>query len=131
MTIDEAIKHAKENAEKKFAEGMLCHANPNDEFLDKCIDCAKEHLQLAEWLEELKAIRQWKADVMEDFCRYDVNCFEELINNTRKKTIDEFAETLKEEYIFEGICRDDISKFEYENKINKMVKQLKAGNENG
>ena len=94
MTIDEAIKHAKENAEKKFAEGMLCHANPNDEFLDKCIDCAREHEQLAEWLEELKTIRQWKADVMESFCKYDASSFEELVGNTKNETIDELVNIL-------------------------------------
>lgn len=37
MNIDEAIKHCKEVAEHK------------------CNDCGKEHLQLAEWLERLKA----------------------------------------------------------------------------
>lgn len=54
MTIDEAITHAKVVAQEKYNEGFLCHANPNDEVLDTCIDCAKEHEQLAEWLEELK-----------------------------------------------------------------------------
>ena len=138
MTIDEAIKHAKENAEKKFAEGMLCHANPNDEFLDKCIDCAKEHLQLAEWLEELKAIRQWKSDIMEDFCRYDVNSFEELVVNVRTKVIDEFyGEILNFEDYIEPI---DTSKFgavllysgkDITNMIVKIKEQLKEGDSNG
>ena len=54
MTIDEAINHAREVANKKYTEGMLCHANPNDEELDGCIECANEHEQLVKWLEELK-----------------------------------------------------------------------------
>lgn len=58
MTLDEAIAHAREIASKKYAEGMLCHANPNDEELDKCIECAREHEQLAVWLEDLKKYRQ-------------------------------------------------------------------------
>ena len=57
MTLDEAIKHAEETAQKKYTEGMLCHANPNDDLLDKCIECAKEHEQLAEWLRELKTLK--------------------------------------------------------------------------
>ncbi len=57
MSIDEAIAHAREVAKQKYAEGMLCHANPNDDKLDGCIKCAEEHEQLAEWLEELKALR--------------------------------------------------------------------------
>ena len=58
MTIDEAIEHCKEIANKKYIEGMLCHANPNDEELDKCIECANQHEQLKEWLEELKILRK-------------------------------------------------------------------------
>lgn len=57
MTIDEAIVHAREVAEKNYKQGFLCHANPNVDKLDGCIKCAKEHEQLAEWLEELKALR--------------------------------------------------------------------------
>ena len=40
MTLEEAIAHAKERANQD------------------CTDCAKEHAQLAEWLEELKAFRE-------------------------------------------------------------------------
>lgn len=54
MNIDEAIKHAKETAENKYKEAMLCHANSDDGQLDSCIECAKEHEQLATWLEECK-----------------------------------------------------------------------------
>lgn len=37
---------------------MLCHANPNDEELDGCIECARDHEQLAEWLEELQKYKK-------------------------------------------------------------------------
>ena len=57
MTIDEAIAHEKEVAKQKYKDAMLCHSNPNDEKLDGCIECAREHEQLAEWLEELKALK--------------------------------------------------------------------------
>ncbi len=50
MNMDEAIKHAKEKATEKYNEAMLCHANPDDGELDGCIECAREHEQLAEWL---------------------------------------------------------------------------------
>ena len=45
MTIDEAIAHAREVASRKFDDRV------------HCIKCAEEHEQLAEWLEELKALR--------------------------------------------------------------------------
>ena len=54
MTIDEAIAHARKKANEMYTQGMLCHANPNDEKLDGIIECAREQEQLAEWLEELK-----------------------------------------------------------------------------
>ena len=54
LTLKEAISHAKEVAEKNYRQGMLCHANPNDEKLDKYIECGREHEQLAGWLEELQ-----------------------------------------------------------------------------
>lgn len=46
MKLEEAIKYAKDVAKKKYAEAMLCHANPDDEELDdgddtyfrKCFD---------------------------------------------------------------------------------------------
>jgi hypothetical protein len=43
LTLDEAIKHCKEEATKEKSCG-------NDA-------CAEEHLQLAVWLEELKQLR--------------------------------------------------------------------------
>lgn len=57
MKLDEAIAHAREVSSKKY-EGMLCHANPNDEELDGCIECAEEHERLAKWLEELQQYRE-------------------------------------------------------------------------
>ena len=47
--------------------------------------------QIAEWLEDYKCIKQWKSDIMDSFCKYDVNSFEELVTNTRNKAIDDFA----------------------------------------
>lgn len=41
MTIDEAIRHAKEIADNS-----------------ECTECAKDHEQLAVWLEELKELRE-------------------------------------------------------------------------
>lgn len=60
MNLEEAIKHTKDIATNKYNEGGLCHANPDDEELDRCIKCAREHEQLAEWLEELKNLREYK-----------------------------------------------------------------------
>lgn len=44
LTLEEAIKHCEEVAER---EGKTCNG----------AECAEEHLQLAEWLKELRAYR--------------------------------------------------------------------------
>ena len=95
MTLDEAIAHAREVAKEIHVEAMLCHANPDDGKLDDCIERGKYHEQIAEWLEDYECIRQWKSDIMDSFCKYDVNSFEELVTNTRNKAIDDFVTKYK------------------------------------
>lgn len=57
MTLEKAIKHCYEKAEelrhKAYDEGTA-------EDRINCLDCAEEHEQLAEWLEELKEWRSLK-----------------------------------------------------------------------
>ncbi len=59
MTIDEAIKHCKEK-QKKLNE-QACSADMTEKEAADCFECAKEHLQLATWLEELQEWRKLKA----------------------------------------------------------------------
>lgn len=65
MTLDEAIKHAEEAAdknerEKQKWERWLEHDSDNRAVAEKesCELCAKEHRQLAEWLKELKRLKE-------------------------------------------------------------------------
>ena len=61
MDLDVAIKHAKDVAAKKYNEAVLTRLlrqNPNDK--KECIECAREHEQLADWLEELKELREYE-----------------------------------------------------------------------
>lgn len=61
MTLDEAIKHAEEVATENEKTIAYYTIQGDKEWLDECekdcIECAKEHRQLAEWLRELKAYR--------------------------------------------------------------------------
>lgn len=63
MTLDEAINHCKEVAYANRNMSILGY-NSNGVLVckdkDECIRCAKEHEQLAKWLEELKAHREGK-----------------------------------------------------------------------
>lgn len=66
MTLDEAIKHAEEVAEEKQLKAhnlKQCndYGNPKSTItkgVDKCETCAEEYRQLAEWLKELKQLRE-------------------------------------------------------------------------
>ena len=63
MTLDEAIKHAEEVAEK-FESLHERYENMDEDRLlfrveeNECKNCAKEHRQLANWLKELKQLRE-------------------------------------------------------------------------
>lgn len=75
VTIDEAIKHAEEVAEeqdklcKRYddASGYTRSHNEDIRTTDakKCVECAEEHRQLAEWLKELKRFREPKIKIEE------------------------------------------------------------------
>lgn len=56
MTLEEAIKHCEEVA-KELEEEAVKGCCDDSETMDKCIECADEHRQLAEWLRELKKYR--------------------------------------------------------------------------
>ncbi len=114
MTIDEAIAHEREKAEKMYLQGMLCHANPNDDELDGCIECAKKHEQLAELLEELKTYRENS----NGYNKEDIELNRRAMYN---KAIDDFLNKLTEKGI--------IGLVQY-NEMSIIAEQLKAGREN-
>lgn len=66
-------------------------------------------------LEDYKHVKQWKSDIMEEFCKYDVSSFEELVTNARNKAIDDFVKEYKRKTPMENRLIDEIAE------------QLKAG----
>ena len=91
MTLDKAIKHCEEVAEKleKQVKPYQCEAinkklyEVNKKEWDNCLECAKEHRQLAEWLRKLKAYREF-ADwlvkaVLEDDWEESADFYAEVI----------------------------------------------------
>ena len=67
MTLDEAIKHAREKAEEQRKDNDTCVVKEGYGCKDcayyyskPCIECAEEHEQLADWLEELKEYKENK-----------------------------------------------------------------------
>ena len=79
--IDEAISHAREVAEEQKKQGSICCDSLEDTIrAEKCLECAKEHEQLAEWLEELRERRD------------------------AVKKLEESAEYYKDSLFSDGIC---------------------------
>ena len=92
MTLDEAIEYEKESLQhcKRMLEEIY-----EDNLENKILKFeVKQHEHLAEWLEDYKHIKQWKSDIMDSFCRYDVSSFEELVINVRNKAIDDYMNKL-------------------------------------
>lgn len=62
LTLDEAIKHCEEKAEELREQAGFDTDNERYRMSESekadCIECANEHEQLAEWLTELKELRE-------------------------------------------------------------------------
>ena len=119
MSIDEAIA--------KYKEITNTDANCPAHCKISCDKCVQESEQLAEWLEDYKFIKQWKSDIMDSFCKYDVSSFEELVTNVRNKTIDDFVHKVKEhQYVLSDVINSkDYGMFTIG--IEQIAEQLKAG----
>lgn len=56
LDLESAIKHCEEEATKNLEKTMGRKAD--DPYANNCMECANEHRQLAEWLRELKELRE-------------------------------------------------------------------------
>ena len=134
MTLDEAITHAREVAEKQRKDNDNCEYKSQyeckgcaDYYSKPCIECAEEHEQLAEWLEDLKAYIE--IGTVEE-CKNSVLDIERAYN----KAIDDYAyKAIK--IVYEANNRDRnpqprdmVADIHY--KFIELAKQLKAGGEN-
>ena len=83
MTIDEAIIHAREKADKNSSCWKYCTD------IKHCKTCEKEHEQLAEWLEELKVYQQ-----------HEIIC-NKGYNSGYNKALDDFVNSCKSNKLFQ------------------------------
>ena len=135
MKIDEAIAQAREVAKTKYRESAVIMIDGNNSFETKskynnCIECAKEHEQLAEWLEELKMYKslsprelvseKQKNDRAIEYSKGFGYGFKTGYN----KAIDDFANTLKENYDY---LPQILSQEAFGGYIDEYAEQLKAG----
>ena len=123
LSIDEAIAHAREVAEIQRKDNDNCKYKSQydckgcaDYYSKSCIECAEEHEQLAEWLEELKSYR---ASV------FSGDMTQKMLKEEYNKAIDDFVKfantmpTVEEE---DGEIRPMW--------LEEMAERLKAGGEN-
>ena len=127
MNIDEFIEHAKEKArEHRYHADFFESDNPMN---TACIKSAEDCEQLAEWLEELKELRNMTAGHLYAvaFNRGYLKAEKEV----REKAIDDFAEnirlyySLKQEMGYVATTYEDLINY-----IFDLAEQLKAGEQN-
>jgi hypothetical protein len=64
MTLDEAINYCEEKARELRTPRAYTDIEGNLRATETCEECAREHEQLAEWLKELKALKEGKGDLI-------------------------------------------------------------------
>lgn len=97
MNLEEAIKHCDEVAKEKYLQGMLCHANPNDEHLDNCIECAKQHEQLKTWFIEYKKLAEENEILKRENKALDEEVAQKCkLNEQNCKALDKICEILSD-----------------------------------
>lgn len=92
MTIDEAIAHAMEVAERQeylsTQDHGYCEEKWNVKAREKCAKCAAEHRQLAEWFKELKGLREENKVLMQE-CDRLIKEKGELLKSMNRRANDE------------------------------------------
>ena len=80
MRLDEAIKHAREKAEEQRKDNDTCVVKEEYGCKDcayyyskSCIECAEEHEQLADWLEDYKKLKSIDEDLRLKYCYEDLS----------------------------------------------------------
>ena len=127
MTLDEAILHAREVAVRNRKQYKNCPSDRTDIRHQTCEECAEEHEQLAEWLEELKSYR---ASV------FSGDMTQTMLKEEYCKAIDDFAEKLNAKC--DGMIKEKWNSnvtpiswaeayADFKDDINDIAEQLKEG----
>ena len=95
MTIDEAIAHARQVAKNQRKDYDNCKTKLEygckdcaDYYSKPCKECANEHEQLADWLEELKRRREYDGEIIGS------GALNNAYNQGYNKAIDDFVKEI-------------------------------------
>ena len=127
MTLDEAILHAREVAERNRKQYKNCPSDRTDIRYQTCEECAEEHEQLAEWLEELKSYRT---------SVFSGDMTQIMLKEEYCKAVDDFAEKLNAKC--DGMIKEKWNSnvtpiswaeayADFKDDIDDISEQLKAG----
>lgn len=92
MTLDEGIKYEEEVAEAEEQKARVLNGDFYKSRRNECLECAEEHRQLAEWLRELKKLREipdklvpkYRDGIPDEYDRGANEMLEEVIDDIRK-----------------------------------------------
>lgn len=134
MTIDEVIAHAREKAKEQRS-----HIGTwDDEYSKRCEKYAEEHEQIAEWLEELKSLKE-NSISKEAFEKMKSRAYKKGHRQGYKKAIDDFAEKLNAKC--DGMIKEEWNSnvapiswaeayADFKDDIDEIAEKLKEGGEN-
>lgn len=118
LTLEEAIVHAKEVAEKNYrgADFESIDSVDND-IKTNCIKCAEEHEQLAEWLKELRSYKGLEEQglLVRLPCKVGDTVWDNDFGYPESYEIKAFSYGYCDSYVEPGIGIEDEIIFYYEN----------------
>ena len=125
LTLEEAIVHAKEVAEKNYRGADFESIDSiDDDIKTNCIKCAEEHMQLVKWLEELKS---YYKDLEEQGllvrlpCKVGDTVWDNDSGYPKSYEIKAFSYGYCDSYVEPGIGIEDEIIFYYENSIGSIT----------
>lgn len=133
ITIDEAIAHAREVEKQNRYKAKTYDDDFLNRFLtskEKCEQCAQENEQLADWLEELKILKNKNEHYLEvdELDGYGYSCTNKTcVERIRNKAIDDLVFQSKKVRA-SGLITNWGKPFGIEfDKLDEIAEQLKAG----
>lgn len=118
LTLEEAIVHAKEVAEKNYRGADFESIDYiDDDIKANCVKCAEEHMQLAEWLEELKSYKDLEEQglLVRLPCKVGDTIWDNDFGYPESYEIKAFSYGYCDSYVEPGIGIEDEIIFYYEN----------------
>ena len=133
MTIDEAIAHARQVAKNQRKDYDNCKTKLEygckdcaDYYSKPCKECAEEHEQLADWLEELKRRREYDGEIIGS------GTLNNAYNQGYNKAIDDFVKEICKMIVqSENNGNYKFYAVEIKQAIADLAEQLKAGEVDG